>query len=343
MSNLLEEIRETLAYCHEVYGTDLGWAEAAELTAALTVSPIPNLMPQPLVEAPKPNVTQAHFEATEPVLPMQIPTEPTAPAGMATPPTSPSARPEWATPRPTSRPESHKTDLFATAPRVDLFGTALPSAASQSVSLVRSPYKRIEALIPPGHAVLSLESLADLAQYVAETVLIPLDQTRKNPVFGVGKPDADLMVIGEAPGADEDLRGEPFVGAAGQLLTKMLAAIGFARSDVYIANILKSRPPNNRDPEPTEIAAHVPILYKQIALIQPKIILCMGRISGQTLAAKPNASLSRLRGQWLDFHGLDLAVTYHPAALLRNEQWKRPTWEDLKMVRRRYDESQKTA
>ncbi len=144
-------------------------------------------------------------------------------------------------------------------------------------------------------------------------------------------------MIGEAPGADEDKHGEPFVGRAGQLLNKILQAIHFERDEVYITNILKSRPPGNRDPEPDEVEAHLPILFKQIVLIKPKLILGVGKTAGNSLLGR-RSSLGALRDKFHDFHGLPLLVTYHPAALLRNEQWKRPTWEDMKLLRTRYDQ-----
>ena len=215
----------------------------------------------------------------------------------------------------------------------DLFG-ALPDP-SQDASL--SPYERIEALIPEGSPLHAMTSLGEIRDYLAANVLIPIDEGRINPVLGVGDPDADLMVIGEAPGADEDRLGEPFVGRSGQLLDKILEAVLFTREQVYITNILKSRPPNNRDPLPEEVAAHIPILYKQIALIQPKIILAVGKSSGNALLGK-TASLANLRGSVQSFYGLPMVVTYHPAALLRNPQWKRPTWEDVKLLRTRYDQ-----
>jgi len=190
--------------------------------------------------------------------------------------------------------------------------------------------------IPADSPIRRISDLDALRAWVTETVLIPLDDARLNPVFGVGRPDADVMVVGEAPGADEDRQGEPFVGRAGQLLTKILEAIGFARDEVYIANILKSRPPRNRDPLPTEVEAHIPILFKQIVLIQPKIILCVGRTAGNSLL-QLNESLRNLRQRFHDFHGIPVVVTYHPAALLRNPQWKRPTWDDVRMLRDRYD------
>ena len=198
-------------------------------------------------------------------------------------------------------------------------------------------YARIAGLIPEDSPLLAFATLDEVRAWVAATELIELDATRINPVFGVGNPQADLMVIGEAPGADEDKQGEPFVGRAGQLLTNILNAIGFERSDVYIANILKSRPPNNRDPKPDEIRAHIPILHKQIALIQPKLILCVGRTSGTSLLGV-DSSLKDMRGTFHDYHGIPVMVTYHPAALLRNPNWKRPTWDDVKVLRKRYDE-----
>jgi len=199
-----------------------------------------------------------------------------------------------------------------------------------------SALPRLEALIPVDSPLRAMQSLGEVEQFVASARLIALDETRLNPVFGVGNPRAELMVIGEAPGADEDRQGEPFVGRAGQLLDKILEATGFSRAEVYIANILKSRPPRNRDPLPAEIAAHVPILYKQICLIQPRMLLSVGRISACTLTGT-QASLASLRGRVHDFHGVPLVVTYHPAALLRNPEWKRPTWEDMQFLRRHFD------
>ena len=145
------------------------------------------------------------------------------------------------------------------------------------------------------------------------------------------------MLIGEAPGENEDIQGEPFVGKAGQLLDKIIEAINLKRSDIYIANILKHRPPDNRDPKPEERQKSLPFLLKQIELVNPKLILCVGKISGTTLLAKEQ-SLKEMRQKFHDFNGRELMVTYHPAALLRNQQWKRPTWEDVQKLRLRYDE-----
>lgn len=184
------------------------------------------------------------------------------------------------------------------------------------------------------NACTSLDELQDLCENADE---LKTDLENTNLVFGVGNPNADLMLIGEAPGEEEDRRGEPFVGKAGQLLNKILAAINFKREDVYIANILKHRPPGNRNPNPDERLRSLPYLMRQIDLIDPKIILCLGKVSGTTLLKKED-SLRNLRGQFYPFRGAELTVTYHPAALLRNPQWKRPTWEDVQKVRERYDE-----
>jgi uracil-DNA glycosylase len=156
-------------------------------------------------------------------------------------------------------------------------------------------------------------------------------QGRKQIVFGVGNPRADLMFIGEAPGADEDQQGEPFVGRAGQLLNNMIKAMGLLRGDVYIANIIKCRPPGNRTPERDECETCSPFLMRQIEVIGPKTIVALGAVAAKTLLAI-NAPMSELRGRWFDFRGTKLAVTYHPAFLLRDPRQKKETWKDLQMV-----------
>jgi uracil-DNA glycosylase len=188
----------------------------------------------------------------------------------------------------------------------------------------------------PGLRTSGKPELDDLARGVRACVACGLAKTRTQPVFGVGDQGAKLMLIGEAPGEEEDRRGEPFVGAAGHLLDKILASIGFERPEVFIANILKCRPPGNRDPLPDEVASCVPHLVKQIESIGPSLILALGRIAGQNLLGT-QAPLNRLRGDIHSFHGIPVMVTYHPAALLRNPEWKRPVWEDMQRLRRLYD------
>jgi len=174
-------------------------------------------------------------------------------------------------------------------------------------------------------------TLAELNGAICDCLKCGLGETRTKFVFGVGNPDADVMYIGEGPGADEDARGEPFVGRAGKLLDKIIEATGMKRSDVYICNIVKCRPPNNRAPLPTEEELCTPYLMKQIELVKPKFIICLGRTAAQWLL-RTTDGLSAMRGRMHDFHGSKLIVTYHPAALLRNPEWKKPTWEDMKML-----------
>ncbi len=183
-------------------------------------------------------------------------------------------------------------------------------------------------------------TLDALNRHICECTKCRLGATRTKFVFGVGNPNADVMVIGEAPGADEDKQGEPFVGRAGQLLNKILEAINFKREEVYIANILKCRPPENRRPHPDEVEQCEPYLWKQSEIIRPKFILALGLTAAQTLL-KTQESLTQLRASVHDYHGVPLYVTYHPAALLRNPEWKRPTWEDVQKLRKAYDESKK--
>jgi uracil-DNA glycosylase family 4 len=183
-------------------------------------------------------------------------------------------------------------------------------------------------------------NLDDLYAAICDCQKCPLGQSRTRFVFGVGNPNADIMFVGEAPGADEDRLGEPFVGRAGKLLDKILAAMKLSRDDVFIANILKCRPPNNRDPKPEEAQTCEPYLHKQIKLIKPKIICCLGRIAAQRLL-QTEMTLGKMRDRWFDYQGTLLMVTYHPAALLRNPEYKRPTWEDMQKLMKKLEELRK--
>ena len=187
--------------------------------------------------------------------------------------------------------------------------------------------------LPPGDGV-STYNWQQLKAAVSQCIACELHETRKNTVFGVGDEQADWMVIGEAPGADEDRQGEPFVGKAGQLLNNMLLAVGLKREQVYIANILKCRPPNNRDPRPEEVVKCEPFLKRQVELVNPKIILAVGRIAAHNLL-KTDVSLSKLRGKIYYYGAFEtpLIVTYHPAYLLRSPQEKRRAWQDLLLAK----------
>ncbi len=266
----------------------------------------------------------------EPETTADVPTAPSAPVDQA-PPAAEAETSSLAEAKQTP-PVSQEAPVDPMA-NLDLFGQELDPSQDPS----RPPWERIHALIPKDSPLHGMTTLEEVRDYVNHTVLVPIDEARLNAVMGVGDPNADLVIIGEAPGADEDRTGEPFTGRAGQLLNKILAAINFEREDVYITNILKSRPPNNRDPVPAEVEAHIPILYKQLALIKPRIILCVGKTAGNSLLGR-RSSLGALRDKFHDYYGLPLMVTYHPAALLRNPQWKRPTWEDMKLLRTKYDQ-----
>ena len=193
----------------------------------------------------------------------------------------------------------------------------------------------IDQITAPGVATLVPGSMADLpalAKFVAGCPRCKLSKDRTNIVFGQGNPKADLMFVGEAPGRDEDEQGLAFVGRAGQLLTKIIEAMGRKREDVYIANILKCRPPNNRNPETDEVAACRPFLEEQIRLISPKVIVTLGTFAAQALL-ETDEPIGRLRGRWRSAHGARVMPTFHPAFLLRTPERKKDVWEDMKLVR----------
>lgn len=177
-------------------------------------------------------------------------------------------------------------------------------------------------------------ALDALAQEAAGCRSCRLAQGRNSVVFASGDPQARLMLVGEGPGANEDRQGVPFVGAAGQLLDRIIEAIGLSREQVYVANIVKCRPPGNRNPQPDEIAACSPFLQRQMDLVGPRVLVALGRVAAQALLSTEE-SLGRLRGRWFEVAGVATRVTYHPAALLRNENLKRPTWQDMQIVRDR--------
>ena len=181
------------------------------------------------------------------------------------------------------------------------------------------------------------DSLASHYAAICNCLKCPLGSTRTKLVYGVGNPKAQIVFVGEGPGKNEDEIGEPFVGLAGKLLDKILAAINFDRTQVYILNMVKCRPPENRAPLPDEMDACHPYLMEQLRLIRPKLICALGKVAASGLL-KANGSLGSMRGRWHDFKGIEVHVTFHPAALLRNPEWKKDTWEDMKKLRARYDE-----
>ena len=228
-----------------------------------------------------------------------------------------------------------------TGPALDFVIAALErirQTSDRAPRASRTALARLQAEVPqkgrtqPLTAPNKAELLAPIRERVRGCTKCPhLACSRTQTVFGVGSPDAELMFIGEAPGADEDQQGEPFVGRAGQLLNNMIKAMGLRREDIYIANIIKCRPPGNRTPERDECETCSPFLMRQIATIRPKVLVALGAVAAKTLLAI-NAPMSELRGKWYDFRGTKLAVTYHPAFLLRDPRQKKEAWKDLQMV-----------
>jgi DNA polymerase len=233
------------------------------------------------------------------------------------------------------------------ASNADASAAAAPPSESRSNPIepaFESPFDDVQAGLSVGApggelfggSMATLATLADVAAHIASCTRCPLHATATNPVPGEGNPDADFMCVGEAPGQTEDETGRPFIGAAGQLLTKILEAIQLPRDQVFICNVLKHRPPGNRNPLPDEVKACSPYLIRQIELVRPKVILALGTFAAQTLL-NTTLSLGKLRSQIHRYYGVPLIVTYHPAALLRNPSWKRPTWEDVQLARRILD------
>ena len=222
-------------------------------------------------------------------------------------------------------------------------GTSTDWRSTLKAAAARPPAP--EPLVPIGAAPLDgtaaidrLPTLAAVAEAIVTCSRCGLCRTATNAVPGEGGAQAELLCIGEAPGADEDREGRPFVGAAGEVLRKGLTGLKLTPDEYFIANVLKHRPPGNRDPEPAEVEACAPFLRRQVELIRPRVILALGRFAAQTLL-QSSAGIGALRGRVHRYQGIPLIVTYHPAATLRNDEWKRPLWEDMKLARRLLDEA----
>jgi uracil-DNA glycosylase family 4 len=217
-----------------------------------------------------------------------------------------------------------------------------PSTAETPVETTTDMAFKKGIVVAPGEselipsAIEKLDTLDEIAKKVQKCTRCPLYETATQGVPGEGNPKAQLVCVGEAPGAKEDETGHPFVGQSGQLLTKILEAIDLTREQVFICNVLKHRPPGNRNPRPEEVEACSPYLLRQLELIKPKVIVAFGTFAAQTLL-NTKTPIGQLRGFVHKYHGIPLVVTYHPAALLRNPAWKRPTWEDVKLARRILD------
>ena len=198
-----------------------------------------------------------------------------------------------------------------------------------------APVQKVEPSVPE-RATLSRETLVEVRADLGDCTRCVLHEKRTNLVFGVGNPSADLMFIGEGPGFEEDRQGIPFVGPAGRLLTKIIRAIDLSRDDVYIANVVKCRPPGNRDPEPEEVEECRSFLDRQVDAIRPKVICALGRVSALNLL-RTDEGITRIRGRMYPYRGAKLVPTFHPAYLLRNPEKKRECWQDMKLIRRLLD------
>jgi DNA polymerase len=235
-------------------------------------------------------------------------------------------------------------DLFEEKANLTKFKTAapvkelIPRESSRRSAVVKEPVaKPLAAKNSVKDDWEKSESLDQLNSLICNCTNCGLHKGRNKFVFGSGNPNADVMVIGEGPGAEEDKQGLPFVGRAGQLLTDILKAIKFSRDEVFIGNIVKCRPPDNRTPLPEEMETCIPYLAKQIELIKPKLILCLGLTAAKGLLKKKD-SLTSLRGQVFEYEGIKTMITFHPAALLRNPNWKKDCWVDVQKFRKLYDE-----
>ncbi len=322
--------------------------EALRMLGAANLKSAPTVAPPARTDAPPARIERAEAETkSRPAEPSDgdwraamraAGGEPAAPERPANAESDPMGR--------RAKPATPPTDAADAADAVHVPSTQAPdSPANEAVAeQAESPLSDVPAGLVVGGAsralfddpAFELSSLEEIAAVVASCTRCPLYATAINPVPGSGNPDADFMIVGEAPGANEDEAGVPFVGASGQLLTKIIGAIGLTRDDVFIANVLKHRPPGNRNPEPAEVTACSPYLIRQIELVKPKVILALGTFAAQTLL-ETKTTIGKLRGQIHRYYGVPLIVTYHPAALLRNPTWKRPTWEDVQLARRILD------
>ncbi len=232
--------------------------------------------------------------------------------------------------------------IGASAPSPDAsIEGSMPTSADSAIDdwrvVLRGPAAIPPAVAPPASPLTSEDrSLGDIREQIRTCTRCPLYATATNPVPGEGSSTAKLVCVGEAPGANEDQTGRPFVGPAGQLLTKILAAINLSREEVFIVNVLKHRPPGNRNPLPEEVEACRPYLTRQLEVLKPRVIVALGTFAAQTLL-ETKLPIGKLRGQVHEYLGIPVVVTYHPAALLRNSAWKRPTWEDVQLARRILD------
>ena len=246
---------------------------------------------------------------------------------------------EWITFLSNTEKKAVQTAVFEPIQSQTLRQTPVIQPISEEIAVPRkstpvpqsAPAETTAPTVPPPPVQTDAADIPELQKNVMQCRMCKLANTRKNIVFGEGNPQARLMFIGEAPGADEDESGRPFVGRAGQLLTKMINAMQFTREEVYIANVIKCRPPFNRNPEPDEVACCMPFLEEQIRLVNPECIVLLGAIATRFLL-KHEGAMGKIRGTWQSYKNIPVMVTYHPSFLLRTESAKRDAWQDLQKV-----------
>ena len=306
LSEVMEDLRRHLVWQEEAGGRAVlvdAAKQAADRSAALRSIVTPRGTPAKPAPAPEPVTAPAPVAAA----PAPEPAAPSRP--LAAPvPRAPTPEPARAAAAPRAAAPAGSGMLLDVPPKAPPYPGALPGV--------------VEGERP---------TLDQIRRELGDCQRCKLCSGRKNIVFGAGNPRADLVFVGEGPGETEDLQGVPFVGAAGELLTKMIQAMGFSRDEVYICNVVKCRPPGNRNPEPDEIASCEPFLRSQLLALQPKVIVALGKFAAQTLL-RDTTPITRLRGNWREYQGVKLMPTFHPAYLLRSPAEKRKAWEDLQQV-----------
>nr|WP_217279325.1 uracil-DNA glycosylase [Corallococcus exiguus] len=321
LADVLQDVRRHLLWQEETAGRSLlvDAKVAAELQQQrAAASSVRTMIAR--TKAPEPAAAP-----TPPRPPPESPSRDTLHAAMKQPLGAP--RPLATTPPPAAAP---RAPMAAATPPPAAAPRAAPAPAPAMLLDVPRSAPRYNGALP-GVVEGERPTLDQVRRELGDCRRCKLCSGRKNIVFGSGNPRADLVFVGEGPGENEDLQGVPFVGAAGDLLTKMIGAMGFTRNDVYISNVVKCRPPGNRNPEPDEIAACEPFLRSQLLAIQPKVIVALGKFAAQTLL-RDTTPITRMRGQWREYEGIQLMPTFHPAYLLRNSAEKRNAWADLQQV-----------
>lgn len=309
----------------------IGARSASKPSARTSRAPVSAMVPPPTVA---PHDARRRDDEVAPSAPPPVAITPVEPEVRF----DPSASADWRATLREQNPASPTPQRASSSPPASATSAGVPAVLPTWLSALGLPagISVPKPTSPADELLASANTLDDVAAHLRSCQRCALHSTARNVVPGEGNPNAEFVCVGEAPGANEDEQGRPFVGDAGQLLTKILSAIQISRESVFICNVLKHRPPANRDPLPEEVLACQPFLRRQLELVKPRVILALGRFAAQTLLSTTTA-LGKMRGQIHLYHDIPVIVTYHPAALLRNEAWKRPTWDDVKLARRVLD------